>query len=224
MSAYSLLIENHISPYFGKMEEIKEHDVQSFVLDKIDSGLSRKTVQDVLIVLKMILKYGQKKDWINYKLWDVNFPPDYSKTKVEIFTKEEHKKAISYIKEHFTFRNLGIMICLSTGMRIGEICALTWEDIDVDNGIINVKRTIQRIYVIEDGIRRTELIIDNPKTVNSNREIPMTKDLINIIKPLKKLTNETFFVITNDEKPNGKTEFTCNKISRITSQLCNSMY
>ena len=93
---------------------------------------------------------------------------------------------MNYIQEHFTFRNLGVYICLSAGMRIGEVCALTWEDIDTDNGVISVNRTIQRIYVIEEGNRRTELILDTPKTKNSIREIPISKDLLKILKPFKK--------------------------------------
>lgn len=201
MSAYSLLIQNHIVPFFGECDNITEDLVQEFVLTKLNEGLSQKTVKDILITLKMIMKYGAKKDLIIFKPWDVNFPTDHTQYKVEIFTKDEHKKAIAYTKEHFTFRNLGILICLSTGMRIGEICALKWSDIDIDSQVINVNRTIQRIYVIENGTRRTELIIDNPKTKNSNREIPLTKDLLNIIKPIKKLVNEDFYVITNDEKP-----------------------
>ncbi len=89
----------------------------------------------------------------------------------------------------------------TSGMRIGEICALKWEDIDVDNGLIKVNRTIQRIYVIEGDVRKTELLIDTPKTRNSIREIPMTKDLIRIIKPIKKIVNSEFFVLTNEAKP-----------------------
>ncbi len=108
---------------------------------------------------------------------------------------------MNYIQEHFTFRNLGVYICLSEGMRIGEVCALTWEDIDTDNGVISVNRTIQRIYVIEEGNRRTELILDTPKTKNSIREIPISKDLLKILKPFKKIVNPSFFVLTNDVKP-----------------------
>ena len=149
----------------------------------------------------MIVKYGAKKDLIIYKPWDVNYPTDYYKQKIEVLTKEEHKKALEYVKNNFTFRNLGIMICLSTGLRIGEVCALTWSDIDIDKGIITVNKTIQRIYIMEDGIKRTELIIDLPKTMNSAREIPLTKDLTNILKPLKKVANENYYIITNEEKP-----------------------
>jgi len=86
-------------------------------------------------------------------------------------------------------------------MRIGEICALTWEDIDTDNGVIHIRKTIQRSYVIEEGISRTELLLDTPKTKNSIREIPMSKDLLRMLKPFKKIVNANFFVLTNDEKP-----------------------
>lgn len=200
-SAYVLLIENHLLPTFGNKCEVQEADVQNFVLQKLASGLSQKTIKDILIVLKMILKFGAKNKWIAYESFDVQFPTIRENQHIEVLSRTHQKKIMSYIQEHFTFRNLGILICLSSGMRIGEICALTWEDIDTDNGIISVNRTIQRIYVIEDGIRRTELILDTPKTKNSIREIPMNKDLIRLIKPIKKIVNPSFFVLTNDAKP-----------------------
>ncbi len=200
-SAYTLLIENHILPNFGSKISIEETDVQSFVFQKLETGLSHKTIKDILIVLKMILKFGAKNKWFNYTSFDIQFPTEREKHNIEVLTKNDQKKIMNYIQEHFTFRNLGVYICLSAGMRIGEICALTWEDIDTDNGIISVNRTIQRIYVIEEGIRRTELILDTPKTKNSIREIPMSKDLLRILKPFKKIVNPSFFVLTNDAKP-----------------------
>ena len=200
-SAYTLLIENHLLPNFGNKIAIEEADVQSFVFQKLETGLSHKTVKDILIVLKMILKFGAKNKWLQYTPFDIQFPTEREKHNIEVLTKTDQKKIMNYIQEHFTFRNLGVYICLSAGMRIGEICALTWEDIDTDNGIISVNRTIQRIYVIEDGTRRTELILDTPKTKNSIREIPISKDLLRILKPFKKIVNPSFFVLTNDAKP-----------------------
>jgi integrase len=94
-----------------------------------------------------------------------------------------------------------VYICLCSGMRIGEVCALTWDDVDTDNGTIHVRRTIQRIYNIDEGLRKTELILDAPKTKNSIREIPMSKDLLRMLKPIKKIVNGSFFVLTNDAKP-----------------------
>ncbi len=200
-SAYTLLIENHLLPIFGDKCAVKEVDVQNFVFQKLAAGLSHKTIKDILIVLKMVLKFGAKNKWLDYTPFDIQFPTEREKHNIEVLTKTDQKKIMNYIQEHFTFRNLGIYICLSAGMRIGELCALTWEDIDTDNGVISVNRTIQRIYVIEDGNRRTELILDTPKTKNSIREIPISKDLLRILKPFKKIVNPSFFVLTNDAKP-----------------------
>ncbi|MGU9937315.1 MULTISPECIES: tyrosine-type recombinase/integrase [Weeksellaceae] len=200
-SAYTLLIENHLQPVFGDQFIIEETDVQNFVFQKLESGLSHKTIKDILIVLKMILKFGSKHKWLDYTPFDIQFPTEREKHNIEVLSRADQKKIMNYIQEHFTFRNLGVYICLSAGMRIGEVCALTWEDIDTDNGVISVNRTIQRIYVIEEGNRRTELILDTPKTKNSIREIPISKDLLKILKPFKKIVNPSFFVLTNDVKP-----------------------
>src|SRR5690606_30949164 len=157
--------------------------------------------KDILIVLKMILKFGAKNKWIEHRPFDIQFPTQREKHNIEVLNRADQKKIMQYVQEHSTFRNLGVYICLSAGMRIGEVCALTWEDIDTDNGIISVRRTIQRIYVVEDEIRKTELILDTPKTKNSIREIPMSKDLLRMLKPIKRIVNKSFFVLTNDAKP-----------------------
>ena len=200
-SAYTLLVENHLLPTFGSKYSIEETEVQAFVFQKLKAGLSQKTIKDILIVLKMILKFGAKHKWLIYTPFDIQFPTEREKHNIEVLTKNDQRKIMNYIQEHFTFRNLGVYICLSSGMRIGEVCALTWEDIDTNNGVISVNRTIQRIYVIEDGSRKTELILDTPKTKNSIREIPISKDLLRILKPFKKIVNPSFFVLTNDAKP-----------------------
>lgn len=200
-SAYTLLIENHLQPVFGDKFDVEETDVQAFVFQKLEAGLSHKTIKDILIVLKMILKFGAKHKWMNYTPFDIQFPTEREKHNIEVLSRSDQKKIMNYIQEHFTFRNLGVYICLSAGVRIGEVCALTWEDIDTDNGVISINRTIQRIYIIEDGLRKTELILDTPKTKNSIREIPINKDLLRILKPFKKIVNSSFFVLTNDAKP-----------------------
>ena len=200
-SAYLLLIENHINPYFADKEQITEEDVQKFVLTELRKGLSQKSIKDIIIVLKMILKFAVKQKLLAYNEIEIKFPTVGEKTYLEVLNKNDHKKIINYLQENFTFKNLGIYICLSTGMRIGEICGLLWSDIDVENGIIKVRRTVQRIYVIDGETRHTEILIDTPKTKNSIRDIPMTTELYKIIKPLKKVVNNDFYVITNEAKP-----------------------
>ena len=200
-SAYVLLLENHLLPKFSDVNSIEEAEVQQFVFEKLEQGLSQKSIKDVLIVLKMVMKFGAKNKWIQYTPFDIQYPTVRENQSIEVLTRTHQRKVMNYIQEHFTFRNLGVYICLCSGMRIGEICALTWEDIDTDNGIINIRKTIQRIYIIEDGKRRTELLLDTPKTKNSIREVPMSRDLLRMLKPFKKIVNPLFFVLTNDAKP-----------------------
>ncbi len=200
-SAYVLLLENHLIPFYGVMESVEENDVQEFVLEKIRQGLSQKTIKDIIIVLKMIIKFGVKQKMLEPTQIDIKFPTENSRNELEVLNKSDHKKFVGYLQENFTFRNLGIYVCISTGMRIGEICGLMWSDIDIANGIIKVRRTVQRIYIINDNERHTEILVDTPKTKNSIRDIPMTTELIKIIKPLMKIVNENYFLVTNDIKP-----------------------
>lgn len=200
-SAYVLLIENHLLPAFAANKNIEEAEVQAFVFQKLEQGLSQKTIKDILIVLKMVLKFGAKHKWLEFQSFDIQFPTEREKHHVDVLSRTHQKKMMNYIQEHFTFRNLGVYVCLSAGIRIGEVCALTWADIDTNNGVIHIRRTIQRIYVVEDGCRKTELTLDTPKTKNSIREIPMSRDLLKMLKPIKKIVNETFFILTNDSKP-----------------------
>ena len=200
-AAYSLILETHILPSFGNLTEVTEKEMQDFVLLKLNAGLSQKTIKDMLIVLRMILKYGAKKGLCIYSPFDVIFPTDRERQDLEVLSIANQKKIMRFVEDNFTFRNLGIFICLSTGIRIGEICALTWDDIDVESGVIHIRKTIQRIYIRENGAMHTELLIDTPKTATSIRDIPMTKDLLSVLKPLRKVVNENYFVITNDEHP-----------------------
>lgn len=200
-SAYLLLIENHLLPTFGEQISVEESEVQEFVFKKLEEGLSQKTIKDILIVLKMILKFGVKNKLFEYQQFDVQFPTERENPGIEILSRTNQKKIMNYVQEHFTFKNLGIYICLSAGIRIGEICALTWEDINTDTGIISIRKTIQRIYIVEDKKRHTELILDTPKTKNSIREIPMSRNLQKMLKPIKKVVNESFYVLTNEAKP-----------------------
>lgn len=200
-SAYVLLVKNHLLPYFGDKYEVEESDVQKFVFEKLEQGLSQKTIMDILIVLKMILKFGVKHRYLSCREIEIKFPTQRENEGLEVLSRSNQRKIMDYIEKNFTFKNLGIYICLSTGLRIGELCALTWDDIDEDNGVILVRKTIQRIYVIDDVKKRTELIIDTPKTKNSIRDIPMTSDLIKIIKSIKKIVNNEYYVLTNDIKP-----------------------
>lgn len=200
-AAYQLLIQNHIKPYFGDLYEVNEEKVQQFVFDKLDAGLSEKTIRDIIIVLKMILKFGIKNGYLEYVQIDAKFPSKQEKKNLDVLSKADQKKFMEHLRNNFTFKNLGIFICLSTGMRIGEICGLRWCDVDTVEGVIKVRHTLQRIYIIEGETRHTELLLDTPKTANSVRDIPMSSELLKMLKFLNKVVNENYYVISNDIKP-----------------------
>ena len=200
-SAYSLLVNNHLIPAFAGAYDVTEEMVQSFVFTKLEQGLSQKSIKDIMIVLKMILRFAVKQGLMQHREIDVKFPTERERQELEVLSRGSQKQIMEYVQKHFTFMNLGIYICLCAGLRIGEVCALVWDDIDVESGVINVSKTIQRIYVIEGGEKHTEVIIDTPKSKNSIREIPIAKDLLKMIRPFKKVVNGGFYVLTNSAQP-----------------------
>lgn len=217
-AAYSLLIANHLLPAFSEANDISEEDVQQFVFKKLNEGLSQKSVKDILIVLKMILRYGAKHNLMEHRQIEIRFPTERERQEVEVLSKANQRKIMEFVKNNFTFQNLGIYICLSAGLRIGEVCALTWNDIDAEQGVIYVNKTIQRIYLVGEIEKRTEVIIDTPKSKNSIREIPMTKELLRMVKPLKKVVNSSFFVLTNSAAPTEPRTYR-NYYKRLMKQL-----
>ncbi len=200
-AAYSLTLENHILPVFGEKTELLEKDVQEFVLCKLENGMSVKSIKDILIVLKMIMKFGAKHNLMLYRDWDVKFPTVQKSNGLTVLSVKQHREILNYVCNNFSFRNIGIYICLTTGMRIGEICALKWCDIDIESGLIYVRHTLERIYMVEGGKRYTELIESSPKTKHSLREIPINRELMRILRSIKKVVNEDFYVLTNEISP-----------------------
>lgn len=201
MSAYALTLANYLVPHFGSYTDITESDVQQFVITQLDRGLRQKTIKDQLIVLKMVYRFGCKQNAFTLHEWDIHFPTEQNKHDISVFTVDQQRRLMRHLTENFTFLNLGVLICLHTGLRIGEICALRWEDIDSENGMLQVQRTLERIYILSDGNKHTELQLSTPKTRNSQREIPLTKDLLRLLKPFRKVVNPQFYVLTNSPKP-----------------------
>lgn len=200
-AAYSLILNNHLLPAFGSMDDIREEDVQQFVFDKLNSGRSHKTVKDMLIVLKMVLKYAAKHEYMPFRQIDVRYPTERERNDIPVLCRADQRRIMNYLSENFSFRNLGVYICLSAGLRIGEVCALKWKDFDVTRGVISIDKTLQRVYFVDEGNRHTELVIDTPKSANSMREVPMTKELSKIVKQLMRIVNPSFYVLTNCDKP-----------------------
>lgn len=92
-AAYVLVLENHILPSFGDCEALSENLVQEFVFQKLNGGLSIKTVKDILIVLKMVMKFGVKNEWMSYCEWDIKYPTTEINKDIEVLTVAHHKKS-----------------------------------------------------------------------------------------------------------------------------------
>lgn len=218
MAVYLLSLENHLLPVFGGKMEVTEEEVQAFALDKLNHGLSQKSIKDMLIVLKMVVRFGEKQGWLNHVEWKVKFPANQPNATLPILTKAHQKKLMDYLKDNFTFPNLGILVCLSTGLRIGEVCALKWSDINMDTGLLHVNRTIERIYIVDSDKPHTEIVINTPKTKNSLREIPLSKELVRIFKSLMKVVNKDYYVLTNNTKPTEPRTYR-NYFNKLLKQL-----
>lgn len=93
-------------------------------------------------------------------------------------------------------RNIGLLLSLYTGLRIGEVCALKWEDIDFKKRILSVNKTIQRIYIKDGKHNQSKVIITLPKTQAANRKIPINTKFLEILKKIK--INSSDYVVTGN--------------------------
>lgn len=218
LAAYSLLLVNHLSPAFGKMQDITEDDIQKFIIKKLDEGLSTKSVKDMLIVLKMVLKFGARHGLCIERNICIRFPTERTKEEIAVLSRNDEKKLIRYTEKSGSFKDLGIYICLSSGIRIGELCALTWNDIDLAKGLIMINKTIQRIYIADEGNRHTELVIGPPKTKDSIRAIPMTDRMKDILGRFKRMADGRCYILTGNSKPTEPRTYR-NYYRKVTEKL-----
>lgn len=197
MCAYLLTLQTHLLPWFGTMETIAECDVQQFVIDKCASGLARKTVRDMVAVLKSIVKYGNKHGIFHFEEWEIEYPTDTENKLLPTLSLNHQRILMNHLIEQPTQQNIGVLLALCTGMRIGEVCALQWEYVDFTQRIITVRHTVGRIYNCE--LKTTERIHTSPKTKNSCREIPISKQLFQSLKTVRKQSQSPYVVGTSTQ-------------------------
>lgn len=205
LANYATIVYNHLIPDFKDLylQDINHNLLQQYILNKLKSGklvantsLSEKTVKDIMMVLKSILRYAMDQNVIDSINLTFIYPKNNKKKKIYIFSKKEQKKITEYILKNMTPKGIGVLISLYTGMRIGEICALKWSDIDFKSNIIHVNKTLQRVYLKDVNNQTTSsIVISTPKTLNSNRDIPINKEFADIIKTFKK--NSNHYVLTS---------------------------
>lgn len=188
---YMFKINKYIIPEFKGIDIISIHDYNEFI-NKLSKKLSASTVKDIIIVLKAILKYYEDEYGHKLKVKKIKLPKK-EKTKLDILNQKEQKKLEEYCENEGTLLAYGIIICLNTGLRIGEICALKWENVDLVNRKIYVENTVQRIY--KDDKRETEVITESAKTLTAIRTIPMNKRVFKCLQNIKKKNKDDEFVI-----------------------------
>jgi len=215
MCAYKLILQTHLLPYFGAMTVITESDVQQFVIDKFSAGLARKTIRDLVAVLKSIVKYGGKHKIFPFEELEVEYPTSANGRRLPTLALNHQRILMCYLIAKPTSQNIGVLLALCTGMRIGEVCALKWEDVDFNQKIITVKYTVGRIYNCES--KSTEKINSSPKTSNSYREIPISKQLLHSLKVVKKSSLLPFVVGSsiNSKEPRSYRNYFARLLKRL---------
>ncbi|MCD7839389.1 MAG: site-specific integrase [Erysipelotrichaceae bacterium] len=170
---YQRIVNNHINPYLGDilLDNLTIVDVLDFIED-LGSYLSDKTIQDTVVAFKSILGYGIDIGYCNFPIRSIPFIR-VDKKEVETLNDEELTILENHLIHNLTYKNLGLLICLYSGIRLGELCALTWNDINFDNNKIIVNKTISRIKQDNKSIT----IITTPKSRYSKREIPINTTL-----------------------------------------------
>lgn len=201
---YQNTLTNYILPLYG------EQPLDRITCDFIESccnlqmvsggkkglGLSPKTVADVLSVVRRILKYAVRKG--------IYVPCDGRTIQIKrpqktmrVLSKTEQAQLCKYLLSEPEPCNIGILICLFTGLRVGEICALRWEDVSFSEQTIHVHQTLQRIQNKSGDGPKTKIVVTTPKSACSIRTIPIPDELISVLVVYKKTS--VGYILTNDE-------------------------
>ena len=196
---YIYMINQYILPHFKdiKMIDLEKYDFNLFIAELM-KVLKPTSIKNVIVLLKSILYYSDKKYGYRYS-FDFVAMPKVHKEELRVLSHNEKVKLEKYCLKNNTLRHLGIIICLNTGLRIGEICALKWNCIDLEKRVLKVRYTMQRIYNKVE--KNSTVIIDRPKSETSLRTIPLSTKLYNILQPLKKqYSKNSFFLTGSTEK------------------------
>ena len=174
---YYCQVQKHILPYLGKYQtwKITTEQIEQLVGQLLKSkkeggsGLSPKTVEDILIVIKNIFKFA--KCYTHLDLYRIKIKKEEKRPLT--LTLRDQSKLNQYLIKDPNFIKLGILLSLHTGIRIGELCALRWEDIDLKEQTIHINKTLQRIQVSSEEytLNKTKVIITSPKSTKSIRDI-----------------------------------------------------
>lgn len=211
-SNYHTVVYKHIIPRIGK------HNLQLFtpvILNQFinelsqkgrldgKGGLSPKTIKDIYSIVELILSYGIKQGYLNHFDFHNIMLPKVESKKVNVLNEREYHTLTTHLITHADIENVGTLLSLYTGIRLGELCALTWSDIDFEYGVLTINKTLQRIKNLDsDELQKTKIIITQPKSQNSIRKIPLQKFLLQILKEIKAKykCKENTFLLTGSKR------------------------
>ncbi len=206
---YHFLIKTHILPELGgmKLSQITSTTVNTFLLKKLTSGrldgkggLSSSYVGSMKIIVNSALSFAVAEQMCP-PLRTPIFKPQTEKKELKILSLDEQALVEKYVRTNLTPTNIGILISLYMGLRIGEICALSWDDVDLINQVIHVRHTVARVKNdAKEFDAKTRLIIDEPKTKSSKRDIPIPSTLLPLILKYQSIAHSKYVV-------SDKTEF-----------------
>lgn len=196
---YTMKAQKHILPSFGdkSVDSIVQNDIYSFIEAKQKEGLSNRYVSDIIILMKTMYKYAVRTYHILNPMDGVVLPKKKT-TEIDLLDNAEQAKLQQYINHNQNLSTLGIALSMSTGIRIGELCALQWKDIDLEKRIFTVRKTMQRIQCPTET-SKTKLIITDPKSESSRRRIPIPDCMMGFLHKFKGESDK--YVLTGSDKP-----------------------
>ena len=193
---YKSICELHLIKDLGEyeLEELKPNVLQDFLLKKIDGNYSTNTIKGIVSVLKQALRLAITLEFVDKEYCSNLKMPSSEEKEISVFTKKEQQVIESFCLNHKKRNYIGIVICLYTGIRLGELLALTWNDIDFNSNLLTINKTSYSAKV--DG--KTQIIVDKPKTKKSNRVIPLPNQLVKLLKIIKKESNSKYVITTRN--------------------------
>ena len=193
---YSEIINNHLIPSVGDIElqELTPIILQKYISEllkcgnkRTGAGLSSSAVNSIITVVQNSLHTAYNLRYINDMVGDKLKRPKAVEKQIECFSVAEQKQIEQAVRDGEKPSMLGVLICLYTGLRIGELLALEWSDIDFSNGTLMVDKTCHYGVNLNGQFGR---IVDTPKTETSIRLIPLPKQLIPLMKEHKKIPSK----------------------------------
>ncbi len=196
---YEQMLRKHILPSLGRVcvDQLSTKAFTSFLQQKqIDSELSQKTLKDIGTLLKGVLKYAETTFNCSSPAHGAKLPK-YRQNMPEIFSDAEINSIANRVLDVPSILGIAILLTLNSGLRLGELCALRWSDIDFSSGVISVQRTVQRLTV--DGVGK--LVIQPPKSLSSLRRIPIPADMLALLKQVRLSNSIDSFLMTGTDAP-----------------------